>query len=116
MQICEIRQNSAEMDIRALNFYNNRNKMGDSTAIQKVLKEYYKQLQVNKFNNLGEMDKSHEIHKTKSQPIKKNWNIFLTIKEIELEIKEFLKNVSPIPDTGDTRGENYIYRKAEELS
>ena len=58
-----MRQNSAEMEIIALNAYNIRNKMGDSAASQRVIMEYYTQLQVNKSNNLGEMDKFYEIHK-----------------------------------------------------
>ena len=64
------------------------------------MKDYYKQLYVNKMDNLEEMDKfleKHNIPRLKQEEIE-NTNRPITCTEIETEIKNFPTNRSPGPD------------------
>ena len=87
----------------------------DTAEIQRIMRDYYKQLYANKMDNLEEMDKFLEKHNLLSlnQEEIENINRLITITEIETVIKNLPTNRSPGPD-GFT-GEFYqIFR--EELT
>ena len=72
----------------------------DTIEIQKNTRECYKQLHVNKFDNLEEMDNFVEIcslPKLNQEEIDQ-LNILSTENEIEYVIKTLLTNESPGPD------------------
>ena len=63
----------------------------DTTAIQRFIREYYKNLYSNKLDNLEEMDNFLEKHKpSKADPREETENLYrpITSKEIELVIKK----------------------------
>ena len=64
------------------------------------MRDYYKQLYVNKMNNLEEMDKSLEKHNLPrmNQEEIENINRSITSTEIETVIKNLPMNKSPGPD------------------
>ena len=72
----------------------------DTTEIQKVMRDYYKQLYDNKMDNLEEMDKFLERHNLPSlnQDEIEDINRPITSTEIETVIKNLPKNKSPGPD------------------
>ena len=96
-----------------------RNEKGEVTTdiadIQRIMRQYYKQLYVNKMGNLEEMDKfleKHNLPRLNQEEIE-NINRSITSTEIETVIKNLPTNKSPGPD-GFT-GEFYqIFR--EELT
>ena len=73
----------------------------DNTEIQRIIRDYYKQLYANKMDNLKKMDTflekfnllrlNQEEIEVKNKPI--------TNTEIETVIKNLPKNKSPIPDS-----------------
>ena len=81
-----------------------RNEKGEVTTataeIQSILRNYYKQLYVNKMDNLEEMDKFSEKHNLlrQNQEEIENINRLITSTEIETVIKHFPRNKSPRPD------------------
>ena len=81
-----------------------RNKKGeitaDTTEIQRIIKDYYKQLYANQMDNLEEMDKFLERYNFPrlNQEEFKNINILITRNEIETVIKNFPTHKSPGPD------------------
>ena len=71
----------------------------DTTEIQSIKRDYYKQLYANKMDNLEEMDKFLEMHnipRLKQEEIE-NMNRSITSTEIETEIKNLPINKSPGP-------------------
>ena len=81
-----------------------RNEKGEVTTgtaeIQRIMRDYYKQLYANKMDNLEEMDKfleKHELPKLNQEEIE-NINRPITSTEIETVIKNLLTNKSPGPD------------------
>ena len=87
----------------------------DTAEIQRIMRDYYRQLYVNKMDNLEEMDKFLQMHNlpTLNQEEIENMNRPITSTEIETVIKNLPTNKSPGPD-GFT-GEFYqIFR--EELT
>ena len=84
----------------------------DTTEIQRIIRDYYKQLYANKMDNLEEMDKFIEWYNLPrlNQEEIENMNRPITITEIETVIKKLPTNKSPGPD-GFT-GESYqIFRE-----
>ena len=72
----------------------------DTTEIQKIMRDYFKQLSANKMGNLEEMDKfleKHNIPKLNQDEIE-NINRPITSTEIETVIKNLPTNKSPGPD------------------
>ena len=72
----------------------------DTEKIQRIMRDYYKQLYVNKMDNLEEMDKFLETHKLlrlKQEEIE-NINRPITSTETETVIKKLPTNKSPGPD------------------
>ena len=61
----------------------------DTTEIQRIMRDYYKQLYANKMDNLEEMDKFLEMHNLPSlnQEETENMNRPITSTEIETVIK-----------------------------
>ena len=82
----------------------NRNEKGevttDTAEIQRIMRDYYKQLYANKMDNLEEMDKFLEKHNlpTLNQEEIENINRRNTSTEIETVIKNLPTNKSPGPD------------------
>ena len=72
----------------------------DTAEIQRIMRDYYKQLYANKMDNLGEMDKFLEKHNLPrlNQQVIVNINRPITSTEIETVIKNLPTNKSPGPD------------------
>ena len=72
----------------------------DMAEIQKIMRDYYKQLYANKMDNLEEMDKFLEKYNLPrlNQEEKENMNRPITSTEIETVIKNLPTNKSPGPD------------------
>ena len=72
----------------------------DTAEIQRIMRDYYKQLYANKMENLEEMDKFLEIHNLPrlNQEETENMNRPITSTEIETVIKNLPTNKSPGPD------------------
>ena len=72
----------------------------DTTKIQRIIRDYYKQLYANKTGNLKEMDKCLEKYNLPSlnQEAIENMNRPFTSTEIETVIKNLPTNKSPGPD------------------
>ena len=72
----------------------------DTAEIQSIKIEYYKQIYANKMDNLEEMDKSLERYKLPrlNKEEIENTNRPITSNEIEIVIKNLLKNKTPGPD------------------
>ena len=82
-----------------------RNEKGEVTTdmaeIQRIMRDYYKQLHANKVDNLEEMDKFLEKHnhlRLNAEEIE-NINRPITSTEIETVIKNLPTNKSPGPDS-----------------
>ena len=81
-----------------------RNEKGEVTTataeIQRIMRDYYKQLYANKMDNLEEMDKFSEKHNLPRLNQEEIENIHrpITSTEIETAIKNLLKDKSPGPD------------------
>ena len=81
-----------------------RNEKGEVTAdtakIQKIMRDYYKQLYANKMDNLEVMDKFLEMHNFPrlNQEEIENMNRPITSTEIETVIKNLPRNKSPGPE------------------
>ena len=78
-------------------------KTTDTAEIQRIMRDYYKQLYANKMDNLEEMDKFLEMHKLPrlNQEEIENINRQITSTEIETVIKNLptnKTNKSPAPD------------------
>ena len=72
----------------------------DTTEIQSILRDYYKQLYANKVDNLEEMDKfleRYNLPRVNQEEIE-NMNSPVTSNEIETVIKNLPTNKSPGPD------------------
>ena len=83
-----------------------RNEKGEVTAetaeIQRIMRDYYKQLYVSKMDNLEETDKfleKHNLPSLKQEEIE-NINRPITSTEIETVFKNLPKNKSPGPEIG----------------
>ena len=87
----------------------------DTTEIQPIMRDYYKQRYANKMDNLEEMDKFLEMHNLPrlNQEEIENRNRPITSTEIETVIKNLPTNKSPGPD-GFTGEFDQTFR--EELS
>ena len=72
----------------------------DTAEIQRIMRDYYKQLYANKMDNLEEMDKLLEKHNLLrlNQEETENINRPITSTEIETLIKNLPTNKSPGPD------------------
>ena len=72
----------------------------DTTEIQRIMRDYYKQLYANKMDNLEEMDKFLEKHNLPvlNQEEIENINRPITSPEIETVMKNLPTNKSPGPD------------------
>ena len=72
----------------------------DTAEIQRIMRDYYKQLYANKIDNLEEMDKFLEKHNIPilNQEEIENINRPITSTEIETVIKNLPTNKSPGPD------------------
>ena len=72
----------------------------DTAEIQRIMRDYCKQLYVNKMDNLEEMDKFLEKHNLPrlNQEERENINRPLTSTEIEIVTKNLPRNKSPGPD------------------
>ena len=73
----------------------------DTTEIQRIIRDYYKQIYANKMDNLEEMDKFLERYNLPNlnQEEIENMNRLMTTTEIEIVIKELPTNKSPGPDS-----------------
>ena len=72
----------------------------DTAEIQRIMRDYYKQLYANKMDNLEEMDKfleKHNLLRLNQEEIE-NINRQITNTEIETVIKNLPTNKSPGPD------------------
>ena len=72
----------------------------DTTEIQSIIRDYYKQLYANKMDNLEEMDKflvRYNLPRLNKEEIE-NMNRPITSNEIETMIKNLPTNESPGPD------------------
>ena len=72
----------------------------DTAEIQRLMRDYYKQLYANKMENLEEMDKfleKHNLLRVNQEEIE-NINRPITSTEIETVIKNLPANKSPGPD------------------
>ena len=72
----------------------------DTAEIQRIMRDYYKQLYANKMDNLEEMDKLLEMHNILKLNQEEMENMIrpITSTEIETVIKNFPKNKSPGQD------------------
>ena len=72
----------------------------DTAEIQRIMRDYYKQLYANKMDNLEEMDKFLEMHNLPrlNQEVIENINTPVTSTEIETVIKNLPTNKSPGPN------------------
>ena len=72
----------------------------DTTEMQRIIRDNYKQLYANKIYNLDEMDKFLEIYNLPrlNQEKVENMNIPITSNEIETVMKNLPTNKSPGPD------------------
>ena len=72
----------------------------DTTEIQRIMRDYYKQLYGNKMDNLEKMDKFLEKHNLPvlNQEEIENINRPITSPEIETVMKNLPTNKSPGPD------------------
>ena len=72
----------------------------DTAEIQRIIRDYYKQLYANKMDNLEEMDNFLEMHNLPrlNQEEIENMNRPITSTEIETVIKNLPTNKSPGPD------------------
>ena len=73
----------------------------DTTEIQRIVRNYYKELYAKKFDNLGEMDKflgTYNLPKV-SQEKGESLNRPITPDKIETAIKKLLTHKSPGPDS-----------------
>ena len=72
----------------------------DTAEIQRIMRDYYKQLYANKMDNLEEMDKFLEMHNLPrlNQEEIENMNRPITSTEIETVIKSIPTNKSPGSD------------------
>ena len=77
-----------------------RLQLTDTAEIQKIIRDYYKQLYANKMDNLEEMDKFLEKYNLPrlTQEELENINRPITGNEIETVIKNLPTNRSPGPD------------------
>ena len=81
-----------------------RNEIGeittDNTEIQRIIRDYYQQLYVNKMGNLEEMNKFLENYNLPKQNQEEIENLTdpITSTEIETVIKNLTTNKSPGPD------------------
>ena len=82
----------------------------DTTEIQKMIREYYKQLYANKMGNLKEMDKFLEKYKLPrlKQEELENINRPITGNEFETVIKNLLTNKSPGPDASQANSIKHL--------
>ena len=82
----------------------------DTTEIQRIIRDYYKQLYANKMDNLEEMEKFLEMHNfpRQNQEEIENMNGAITIKRIKNVIKILSTNKNPGPDgfTGECLEKN----------
>ena len=72
----------------------------DNTEIQRIIRDYYRQIYANKIDNLGEMDKfleKYNFPKLNQEEIE-NLNRPITSTEIETVIRNLPTNKSPGPD------------------
>ena len=72
----------------------------DTAEIQRIMRDYYKHVYVNKIDNLGEMEKlleKHNLPRLNKEEIE-NINRPITCTEIETVIKNLPTNKSPGPD------------------
>ena len=72
----------------------------DTAEIQRIMRDYYKQLYANKMDNLEEMDRFLEMHNLPrlNQEETENINSPITSTEIDTVIKNLPTNKSPGPD------------------
>ena len=72
----------------------------DTAEIQRIMRDYYKQLYANEMDNLEEMDKFLEMHNLPRlhQEAIENMNRAITSTEIESVIKNLPTNKSPGPN------------------
>ena len=73
---------------------------GDTAEIQRIMRDYYKQLYASKMDNLEEMDKfleKHNLLRLNQEKIE-NINQPITSTEIETVIKNLPTHISPGPD------------------
>ena len=72
----------------------------DTAEIQRIMRDYYKQLYANTMDNLEEIDKFLEMHNLTrlNQEERENMNRPITSTEIETVIKNLPTNKSPGPD------------------
>ena len=84
----------------------------DTAEIQRIMRDYYKQLYANKMDNLEEMDKFLEMNNLLrlNQEEIENMNRPITSTEIETVIKNLPTNKSPGPD-GFTGKFYYAFRE-----
>ena len=76
-------------------------KSKDNTEIQRIIRDFYKQLYANKMDNLEEMDKfleKYNFPKLNQEEIE-NLNRPVTSMEIETVIRNLPTNKSPGPDS-----------------
>ena len=90
-----------------------RNEKGvttDTAEIQRVMRDYYKQLYANKMDNLEEMDKFLEKHNLprQNQEEIENINRPTTSTEIETVIKNLPTNKSPGPDASQANSVKHL--------
>ena len=87
----------------------------DTAEIQRIMRDYYKQLYANKMDNLEEVDKFFEMYNLPrlNQEEIENMNRSITCTDIETVIKNLPTNKSPGPDgfTGE-----FYQRFREELT
>ena len=76
-----------------------KEKLTDTTEIQRIVRNYYEQLYDKKLNNLGEMDKFLETYNLPklNQEEAKSLNRPITMSETEAVIKKALTHKSPGP-------------------
>ena len=82
----------------------------DTAEIQRIIRDYYKQLYANKMNNLEEMDKFLKKYNLPrlNQEKKENMNRPITSKEIETVIKNLPTNKSPGPDASQVNSIKHL--------